>query len=80
MKLAILQPKAEKEKQLDTDALVRYFEDSAEAAKRGEITKVLALVEKQGFYEHTRIGFTYEQAVGMVHRMSHLLMRDWDKG
>lgn len=76
--LVVLTPKNVAEGNADRDALVKFFEDCAEKARRGELKKTLALIEISGFYEHTRIGFTYEAAVGMSHRMAYLLQKDWD--
>ena len=76
--LVVMTPKNEQAKQADQVALVKFFESCVESARKGEITGTLTLLLKPPIYEHTRIGFNYEAAVGMCHRMAYLLLRDWD--
>lgn len=76
--LVVLKTKSDQSNEADKDALVRLFDDLAERARGGEIVAVVAAVQERTGYVHHRIGMTYQMATGVVARMMHLLMRDWD--
>ncbi len=73
-----LVPKAEQCAVADKEALVSFFEKCIAKASDGSIKSIVCVCEDGDGYTYSRIGITYENAIGLHARAIYKLNQEWD--
>lgn len=78
MAAVALVPKVKQDHAKDKEGVISCLEELLKQAKKGEIVGLHAVLQYDQQYVYKRVGISYVETLGMLHRAAYALNKEWD--